>query len=96
MGKIRPLFVYFCSFHMTNIAEIDYNYGVLWTRTRDGRMVGADESTEQWRYPSAKLFILKQLLTLLKIDGEPSMICTIIQLSLWLVGVEVPEAMSYK
>ena len=25
MGQIRPLFVYFCSFHMTNTAQIDFN-----------------------------------------------------------------------
>ena len=25
MGQIRPLFVYFRSFHMTNIVQIDYN-----------------------------------------------------------------------
>ena len=53
-------------FHRTNIAQIDYNDksvdGVLGTRTRDGRMVGADESSELWRYPtplhclSVKLF----------------------------------------
>ena len=35
MGQIRPLFVYFRCFHMTNIAQIDYKdksiHGVLWT-----------------------------------------------------------------
>ena len=53
MGQFRPLFVYFPSFHMRNIALTDYNDksvdGVLGTRTRGlrgGRMVGADESTE--------------------------------------------------
>ena len=29
--------------------------GVLGIRTRVGRMVGADESTEQWRHPSMKI-----------------------------------------
>ena len=52
MGKIRPLFVYFCSFHMANIAQIDYNDSVLWTRTQGGSIVGADESTELWRHPT--------------------------------------------
>ena len=49
MDRIRPLFVYFYPFDMTNITQIDYNdksvYGVLGTQTRGGRMVGADEST---------------------------------------------------
>ena len=55
MDQIRPLFVYLCSFHMTNKAQIDNNdtsvNGVLGTRTRGGRMVGADEYTELWRHP---------------------------------------------
>ena len=46
MGKTRPLFVYFCSFPMTSIAQIgtinDKSVdGVLGTRTRGSRMVGA-------------------------------------------------------
>ena len=53
MGQIRPLFVYFRSFHNANIAQIDCNDksvdGVLGTQTRGGRMVGTDESTELWR-----------------------------------------------
>ena len=55
MGQIRPLFVYFPSFRMRNIAQIDYYDksvdGVLGTQTRRGRMVGKDESTELWRHP---------------------------------------------
>ena len=50
MVQIRPLFVYFRSFRMTNTAQIDYNDksvdGVHGTRTWAGRMVGADESTD--------------------------------------------------
>ena len=55
MGQSRPLFVYFRSFHipiqMTNIQFEQYKLkksidGVLGTRTRGGRMEGADESTE--------------------------------------------------
>ena len=55
MGQIRPLFVYFRSFHMTNIVQIDYNEksvdGVLGTWTRGGRMLGPDKSTQLWRHP---------------------------------------------
>ena len=57
MGLTRPLFAYFSPFHMTNTAlilqmkkSVD---GVLGTRTRSGRMVGADESTELWWHPLA-------------------------------------------
>ena len=55
MGQSRPLFVYFRSFHipiqMTNIQFEQYKLkkaedGVLGTRTRGGRIEGADESTE--------------------------------------------------
>ena len=55
MGQIRPLFVYFHSFRMTNIAQIDYNDksvdGVLGTRTRGSGMIGPDKPTELWRPP---------------------------------------------
>ena len=54
-GQNLPLFVYFLSFHLTNIAQILKMIksvdGVLGTRTRDGKKVGADESTELWRHP---------------------------------------------
>ena len=61
MCQTRPLFVYFRSFlnTMTNIVQhltlksID---GVLGIRTRDCRMVGADESTELKRPPTVYLF----------------------------------------
>ena len=51
MGQTRPLFVYFRPFlnTMTNIAQhltIKSIDDVLGIRTRDHRMVGADESTE--------------------------------------------------
>ena len=50
MGQIRPLFVYFRSFRMANIEQNEYNDksidDELVTRTRGGRMEGADESTE--------------------------------------------------
>ena len=53
--KTQPLFVYFRPFLniMTNtvqILTITSIYGVLGTRTRGSRMVGADESTELWRH----------------------------------------------
>ena len=39
---------------MTNVAQIDYNDksidGMLGTRTRGSRMVGADKSTKQWQH----------------------------------------------
>ena len=56
-AKPGLFFVYFCYFHITNTAQswlwlhdksID---SVLGTRTRRGRMVVADESTELWRHP---------------------------------------------
>ena len=47
----------FNSFHMINMAQIDYNDksvdGVLETRTWHSRMVGAGKSTELWRHPSS-------------------------------------------
>ena len=53
---IKGLFCLFSSFSQHNgkystnltIKSVD---GVLDTQTRDGRMVGADESTELWRLP---------------------------------------------
>ena len=62
MGQTRPLVVYFCSFHMTNIAQfLTFNDkskdGVLGTRTQGGLIVGADESTELWRHPLAEFVI---------------------------------------
>ena len=52
-AKPGLIFVYFCSFHMTNLVQINDKSvdGVLGTRTRDSRMVGADKSTELWRHP---------------------------------------------
>ena len=53
MGQIWPLFVFIRSFHMkikhklTIIICVD---GVLGTRTRGNRLVGADESAELWQY----------------------------------------------
>ena len=52
MVQTRPLFVYFHPFlnTMTIIGSTKFDYisieGVLGIRTRDRRMVGADESTE--------------------------------------------------
>ena len=49
MGHSRPLFVYFRYFLITiSIIEKSID-GVLGTRTRGRRMVGADETTELWR-----------------------------------------------
>ena len=54
MGQTRPLFDYFRSFRMTNIAQVDYDHksidAVLGARTWGNRMVGADESTELWQH----------------------------------------------
>ena len=56
MGQIRPIFVYFCSFNKTNIAQINYNEKIvddmLGTQTQGGRMVGTDKSTELWWPPT--------------------------------------------
>ena len=53
-GPTRPLFVYFCSFHMNKCSTNTINEksidGVLGTRTRGSRMVGADKSTELWQH----------------------------------------------
>ena len=56
MGQSRPLFVYFCHFLDTiSIIQIEKSVdGVLGTRTRGRRMVGADKTTELWRPPSKK------------------------------------------
>ena len=52
MGQSRPLFVYFRSFLNTISIQIEKSVdGVLRIRTRGRRMVGADETTEQWRPP---------------------------------------------
>ena len=56
MGRTRHIFCLLLSFSQHNdiivqnstIKSVD---GVLGTRTRGGRMVGADESTELWRHP---------------------------------------------
>ena len=54
-GPIRPLFVYFRSFshdkYSTNTINDRSIDGVLGTRTRGSMVVGADKSTELWRYP---------------------------------------------
>ena len=49
MGQTWPLFVYF-SFFSHDKFDISID-GVLGTRTRGGRMVGANESTELWQQP---------------------------------------------
>ena len=56
MCQTRPLFIYFRSFHMTNIGSTNTIYdksvdGVLGTQTRCSRIVGTDESTELWLQP---------------------------------------------
>ena len=65
-AKSGLFFVYFCSFHMTNIVQIDHNdksvNGVLGTRTRGGRVVGADEFTELWRHPILQFLFCKNCL----------------------------------
>ena len=56
MGHTRPLF---CSFshcmdkYSTNLTNNDKSIdGMLGSRTRGGRMEGADESTELWWHPT--------------------------------------------
>ena len=64
MGQILPLFVYFRSFHMTNMAQMlnDKSVdGVLGTQTRGGRMPSADESTELCRH-SFQYYIIVAIL----------------------------------
>ena len=60
MGQARPLFVYFSFFsndkYSTNTINEKSIDGVLGIRTRGGRMVGADESTELWRHPHMEFF----------------------------------------
>ena len=65
MGRSRPQFVYFRSFHipiqMTNI-HLNYKnlksvYDVLGTQTWGGRMEGAHESTELMLHPAWRNFI---------------------------------------
>ena len=64
MGQTRPLFVYFFSFHKTNTYSTNLSIndnsvdGELGTRTWGGEMVTADESTELWRHPHDKSFII--------------------------------------
>ena len=63
MGQTQPLLVYFRSFsqhkdkYSSNFTINDKSIdGVLGSRTRGGRMEGADGSTELWRHPP-KLFV---------------------------------------
>ena len=59
MGQSRPLFVYFRSFLITISIQIEKSVdGVLGIRTQSRRMVGADETTELWRPPLLKIFVI--------------------------------------
>ena len=51
MSQSRPLFVYCCPFLITiSIIQIEKSLdGVLGIQTRECRMVGSDETTEQWQ-----------------------------------------------
>ena len=55
MDQTRPLFVLFLFFshdkYSTNTINDQSVDGVLWSRTKGGRMVGADDSTELWWHP---------------------------------------------
>ena len=60
MGQTRPLLIYFRPFLNTIIKTVQYLTinsvdGVLRTRTRGVRMVGADKFTEIWRHPMISL-----------------------------------------
>ena len=52
MAHSRPLFVYFrlFKFKYKLIKSVD---GVLGSQTWDGRIKGADKSTELWRHPTS-------------------------------------------
>ena len=76
MGHCLPLFVYFRSFHILIQWQI-YNFnninwksvdGVLGTQTWDGRMEGADESTELWRHPLKKKKYLVRVVSVLEVS----------------------------
>ena len=52
MGQSRPLFVYFRSFLVTILIQIEKSVdGEIGIRTQGRRMVGADKTTERWRSP---------------------------------------------
>ena len=49
MGQSRPLFIYFRIFLVTISIQFEKSIdGVLGIRTQGRRMLGADETTEQW------------------------------------------------
>ena len=58
MGHTRPLFVYIRHFspdkYSSNLTIDDNNDGALGTRTRCGRMVSVDKTTELWQPPLIK------------------------------------------
>ena len=57
-------FVYFCSFLVTISIQIEKSVdGVLGIRTQGRRMVGTDETTEQWHPPWTPLLV-KQIFIL--------------------------------
>ena len=58
MGQSRPLFVYFCPFHITiSIIQIERSIDCVLGITTCGRwMVGTDETTELWRPPNCPMF----------------------------------------
>ena len=55
---IFVLFSHCMDKYSTNLTIIEKSVdGMLGSRTRGGRMEGTDESTEQWRHPTPKLFV---------------------------------------
>ena len=59
MGQSRPLFVYFRSFLVTISIQIEKSIdGVLGIRTRDRRMVGADDTIELRWPPHLSSYVL--------------------------------------
>ena len=66
LGQTRPLFCLFQFFshdkYRSNLTINDKSFdGVPETRTRDGKMVGAEYSTELWRTPKDERLLLSRL-----------------------------------
>ena len=58
MGQARPLFVYFRSFHMKNIAQILYLNNKSVDGMRGTRTRGSDEYTELLRHPKRQELLI--------------------------------------
>ena len=78
MAQTWPLFVYFRPFLNTNTVQslttksVD---GVLGTRTRGGRMVGVDESTELLRHPRLQDYFITSDVACKFAASAPAQLC---------------------